>query len=154
MILFERDGALQWLLSSPQDHAHRISISQSSPIDMSNTGRAIVAYFVLLVLALPIPLLHVFWTNSTIETLRPVIKGSDGQYVSMLMPMPFLFLRWLGEWSLLIPLILLLLLIRSFWAESLRQASLLFWVAVSLCAFATLYGFYAALMFGVVRDML
>jgi len=116
---------------------------------MHSKARSTFCYLVLLVLSLPIPLLYVYWTNDAIENLRPMIKAPDGHYFPMLMPVKFLLLRWLGQWSLFVPIIVLFLLMGSFWAESLRSASVLFRVALSMCAFATIYGLYSTLVFGI-----
>ena len=49
----------------------------------------IFAYLALLILSLPIPLLHQHFTDRAIESMRPVMKLSDGSFDGLLMPWTF-----------------------------------------------------------------
>jgi hypothetical protein len=115
---------------------------------MSKRLPVIVVYLVLLALALPIPFLHYYQTDRAIESLRPVMRLDDGSYAPMLMPMPILLLRWLGQLSRVIPCAILALFALSFWRESLSRFATVCGIAIGQCAFTTVYATYATLLFG------
>ena len=108
----------------------------------------IFAYMVLLVLSLPVPLLHHYQTDRAIETMRPFIKMPDGHYAPMLMPVPVLALRWLGQLSYYVPFLILALLLLSFCWEALTELTTICSVAICQCAFTTLYALYATWLLG------
>src|SRR5438477_13123721 len=109
----------------------------------------IVAYLALLALSLPIPLLHHYRTDRVIESLRPVMKLDDGTYSPMLMPSTMLFLRWLGELSWWVPVVVFVFFALSFWRERFTRFTTICALAISKCAFTTLYAVYASFLFGV-----
>jgi hypothetical protein len=108
----------------------------------------ILAYFALLFLSLPVPLLHHCQTDRVIETLRPAFQNADGAYIAMLMPLHILALRWLGQLSWFGPFVVLALFMVSFWHEPLARFTTLCAVAICQCAFVTLYVTYAILLLG------
>src|ERR1043166_3338931 len=95
----------------------------------------IIAYLVLLTLALPVPLLHHYRTAKAIESMRPVIKLDDGSYAPMLMPSHILLFRWLGELSQIAPLAVLTAFALSFWREVFARPATLCAAAICQCAF-------------------
>ena len=109
----------------------------------------ILAYLALLALALPVPLLHQYRTDRAIEAMRPVIQHTDGSYSSMLMPVHILGLRWLGQLSCTVPVVVLILFALSFWREEFTRFGTIFVLAVCQCAFTTSYALYATLLFGI-----
>jgi hypothetical protein len=108
----------------------------------------IIAYLALLALSLPIPLLHHLQTDRAIESLRPFIKLDDGSWSPMLMPVPILLLRSLGQLSWLLPLVVLAMFFLSFWREVFTRFSPICALAICQCAFTTLYALYATSLFG------
>jgi len=108
-----------------------------------------IAYVALLALSLPIPLLHLYQTNKVVESLRPVIKLDDGSYLPMLLPITTLFLRWLGELSWWVTVVVLVFFILSFWREKFTQFTTICALAICQCAFATFYALYATFFLGV-----
>src|ERR1041385_1847849 len=104
----------------------------------------VISYLALLLLSLPVPFLHSYQTVKAIENMRPVFKLDDGSYVGTLMPMPILFLRWLGQLSWWIPFIILALFVISFWRDSLSRFTTISAIAICQCAFATIYALYSA----------
>jgi hypothetical protein len=108
----------------------------------------IFAYLALLVLSLGVPLLHHYQTDRAIEAMRPAIKLEDGSYSPMLMPMPLLLLRWLGQLSSLIPAGVLVAFALSFWRESFARPGALCFVAICQCTFTTIYALYSTLLLG------
>ncbi|HTX20794.1 MAG TPA: hypothetical protein VMD27_02880 [Candidatus Aquilonibacter sp.] len=106
----------------------------------------IIAHLALLVFALPVPLLHEHLTNRAIETMRPVMKMSDGTFEPMLMPAPFLLLRWLGQLSWFVVCVVAVSFALSFWREQFSRFTTICVVAIGQCAFTSLYAFYAAFL--------
>ena len=115
---------------------------------MNDRRRASVAYFVLLFLSLPVPVLHHFYTDGIIETMRPVFKGADGQWTPMLMPVHVLFLRWLGQLSWWVPAVVLAVFVLSFRRESLARWETVCAVAVAQCAGTAFYACYSTWLLG------
>jgi hypothetical protein len=109
----------------------------------------IIAYLALLVLSLPVPLLHHYRTDRVIESLRPVMKLDDGSYSPMLMPVTTLFLRWLGQLSWWVPVIVFVFFVLSCWRERFTRFTTICALAICQCAFTTLYALYATFLFGV-----
>ncbi len=121
---------------SPQSHA----VHKRLPV--------IITYLALLALALPVPLLHQYQTDRAIESMRPALRLADGSFTPMLMPMPILLLRWLGQLSWSGPFVIFALSVLSFWREELTRFTTICWIAICLCAFTTFYAIYATLLFG------
>ena len=108
----------------------------------------IVAYLVLLALALPVPLLHHYRTDNAIERMRPAIKLDDGNNYPMLMPAQFLLLRWLGQLSQIVPFAVLAMFVLSFWREVFARPTTLCVVAICQCALTTFYASLSTLLLG------
>ena len=108
----------------------------------------ILAYFALLFLSLPVPLLHHCYTDKAIETLRPVLLNEDGTYTAMLMPIQILAFRDLGQLSWSVPFIVFALFVLSFWREAFGRFTTLCGIAICQCTFVTLYATYGILLFG------
>ena len=108
----------------------------------------ILAYLTLLTLSLGIPLLHHYQTDKAIEAMRPAMKMDDGSYVTMLMPAHILFLRWLGQLSLLVPGGVFVAFVLSFWREKFARPAALLCIAVCQCVFTTIYALYSTLLLG------
>ena len=108
----------------------------------------ILAYLALLALSLGIPLLHHYQTDRAIEAMRPAMKMDDGSYVTMLMPVHILLLRWLGQLSSLLPVGVFVAFLLSFWRETFARPAVVCCIAVCQCAFATIYALYSALLLG------
>lgn len=115
---------------------------------MSKRAPVVIAYVALFTLALGIPLLHHYQTDRAIESLRPLMRLDDGSYAPMLMPMPILLLRWLGQFSWLVALFEFATFVLSFWRESLTRFTTICGIAICQCAFTTVYALYATLLFG------
>jgi len=108
----------------------------------------LTAYLALLALALPVPLLHHYYIDGVIESMRPALKLADGHWSPLLMPVPILFLRWLGQLSWGLPCALLALFIASFRVESLGRWESVGQVAIVQCASTTFYACYATFLLG------
>jgi hypothetical protein len=106
----------------------------------------VFAYLALMAVSLPIPVLHQRLTDKAIESMRPIIRHPDGTVSGMLMPADILLLRWLGEISLLVACGVFVSFAISFRREAFSRWTTIFVVAICLCAFTTLYGFYAAFL--------
>lgn len=91
----------------------------------------ILAYLALLTLALPVPVLHHYRTERAIEARRPVIKHDDGSYSVMLMPAHILGLRWLGQLSWAVPVVVIVLFALSFWREEFTRFEVI--CALAIC---------------------
>jgi hypothetical protein len=109
----------------------------------------IIAYLALLALSLPIPLLHHYQTDRVVESLRPVIKLDDGSYSPMLMPVTTLLLRWLGQLSWWVTVVVFVFFMLSFWREKFTRFTTICALAICQCAFTTLYALYATFLLGV-----
>jgi len=116
---------------------------------MSRRLQIIIAYLALFTLALPVPLLHQFRTDRAIESMRPAIELADGTYSPMLMPAHILLLRWLGQLSFTVPVVVLVMFALSFWREVFARFTTISALAICQCAFSTLYAAYATLLLGV-----
>jgi len=106
----------------------------------------IFAYAALLALALPIPLLHERLADRAIESMRPVMRMSDGTLVSTLMPADLLLLRSLGQFSWFVVWVVAAFLLLSFRRELFERFTAICIVAIGQCAFTTLYAFYVAFL--------
>ena len=115
---------------------------------MSKRLPSIIAYVGLFALSLPVPLLHHYRTDKLIETTRPVINLSDGQWAPMLMPVHILLVRWLSQLSWVIPCSLVALLALSLVWESFSRPTTVCAVAICQCAFTTFYACYVTLVLG------
>jgi hypothetical protein len=109
----------------------------------------IIAYVALLALSLPVPLLHHFQTDRVVESLRPVIKLNDGTYSPTLLPVTTLFLRWLGQLSWWVTVVVFMLFVLSFWRERFTRFTTICALAICQCAFTTFYALYATFFLGV-----
>jgi hypothetical protein len=109
----------------------------------------IIAYLALLILALPVPLLHHYRTDRANENMRPSIRNADGSYSRMLMPVHILLLRWLGQLSWTVPVVVLVALALSFRREEFTRFTVICALAICQCALATLYASYATLLLGI-----
>jgi hypothetical protein len=89
-----------------------------------------------------VPLLHHYWIDSAIETRRPY-RTVGGISEPLLLPGEYLILRWLGQWSELVPCVVLMLFALSFWKESLQRFTSICVVALCQCALTTVYALYA-----------
>jgi hypothetical protein len=116
--------------------------------EMGKRLPVVVAYLVLLALALPIPLLHHWQTAKAIENRRPFMRLEDGTLLPMLMPMHILLLRGLGQFSRYVAVAAFALFVLSFWRESLRRCTTVCCIAICQCAFTTFYALYATLLIG------
>jgi hypothetical protein len=122
---------------------------------MMKPGRyrsVVLVYLVLLAMSLPIPILHQFFTDGVISTMRPMIRAEDGHWVTMLIPIHVLFLRCLGQLSRCIPIGVLALLIvstrreiRTRWA---RRSDTICATAIIQCLFTTFYALYSTWLLG------
>jgi hypothetical protein len=108
----------------------------------------IFAYLALLILSLPIPLLHQHFTDRAIESMRPVMKLSDGGFAGLLMPADILLLRWFGQLTWFVVCGVFLFLVLSFRREIFARFTTICALAICQCAFTTLYAFYATFLLG------
>ena len=65
----------------------------------------------------------------------------------MLIPVTTLFLRWLGQWSWWIPMIIVVLFLASFREVRYARFNWICTLAICQCAFVTLYAVYATFVF-------
>lgn len=106
----------------------------------------VLAYLMLFLLSLPIPLLHHYHTGQAIERARLQMKMDDGTFIPTMLPADVLFLRWFGELSQTLAIVLFILLVASFWWDELLQKKAMTIVAICQCAFTTLYAVYATFL--------
>lgn len=113
---------------------------------MSKRPTVIFAYLALLLFSLPIPFLHEGLADKAIETMRPVLKFSDGSLSAGLMPADILLFRWLGQISWIVVCVVAVFFVLSFLRAQFAQFTMICVVAIGQCAFTTLYAFYAAFL--------
>jgi hypothetical protein len=109
----------------------------------------LLGYLVLFTLSLGIPWLHYSQTNRAIEAMRPAMKLNDGSYVPMLLPVPVLFLRDLGQSSVGVPIVIFSAFVLSFWWRFLARPMTLCLIAICQCGFTTAYALYATWVMGI-----
>jgi hypothetical protein len=106
-------------------------------MNMAASLKSSCAYMVLLLVSVAIPSLHFFLTDQAIEHTR---MGAG------LLPAHTLLLRWLGELSCILPILIIVCLLMSFRREWFTRASTLFGVAALQLGFITVYAVYCAFL--------
>jgi hypothetical protein len=96
-----------------------------------------VAYLVLLVSSLAIPVLHYFLADRAIEHTR----GG-----TLLLPAQFLLWRWLGELACALPVSVVGFFLLSLKYERFSRASTILGVAAAQAVFTTFYAAYCAFL--------
>ncbi len=112
---------------------------------MQRRGEFIGLYFFLLLLSLPIPLMQLPLTHDVIERLRPYIRNGDGTLTPMLMPVPILALRDLGQLSWVLPALIIVCFALAFKFERARDLSTICLLAMGLCGFSNFYALLAVM---------
>lgn len=106
----------------------------------------VLAYLLLFLLSLPVPLLHHYRTSQAIEGARLQLKMDDGAFIPSMLPADVLFLRWFGEFSQTLAIVLFISFAASFWWDELLQKKVIVVVAICQCAFTSMYAVYATFL--------
>ena len=83
-----------------------------------------------------------------LESRRPLVTFDKKTYEPTLLPAHILLLRWLGQFSQVVPGVVFVLFVLSFWQERMARVGVVCSVAICQCAFTTLYALYATGLLG------